>query len=48
LTLLQLRLDRLQRVDLGRLLHRGYLANHPVESGLVQLPFRIGLLGLRL
>ena len=48
LTLLQLRLDRLQSVDLVRLLDRGDLANHPVESGLVQLPLRIGLLGLRL
>ena len=48
LTLLQLRLDRLQSVDLARLLDSGDLANHPVESGLVQLSLRIGLLGLRL
>src|SRR5580704_6559457 len=48
LTLLQLRLDRLQSIDLVRLLHCGDLANHPVESGLVQLSLRIGLLGLRL
>src|ERR1700722_17259887 len=41
LALLQLGLDRLQSVYLVRLLDRRDLANHPVESGLVQLSLRI-------
>src|SRR5271154_3577743 len=48
LTLLQLGLDRFQRVDFSRLLHCSDLAHHPVERRLVQLSFRVRLLGLRL
>ena len=41
LPLLKLRLDRFQRVDLVRLLNRRDFAHHPIEGGLVQLPFGI-------
>ncbi len=48
MTLLQLGLDRLQRIYFIRLLDHRDLAHNPVESSLVQLSFRIRLFRLRL
>src|ERR1700730_3753477 len=45
---LQLRFDHFQRLRLGQLLHDKDFARHAIERGLVELPFGVGLLGLRI
>ena len=45
---LQLRFDHFQRFRLGQFLHDDDFACHAIERGLVELPFGVGLLGLRI